>query len=190
MAKLEDFYEEFLDDLEIDIDFDTKNKKLIAQTKESNFRDSHDLPTLTQLLNQKSEEFIHAILTDTNPVIEVTIEDVTEFSDRPESIVEIKFQTSISLTNVDLTRMFFDTAEIVLTPDQLQVFEKFLTDNKFTLHPNSSDLSKLYALKIINIEQLNSMLQKFEKNASPHKNVNSFEDLGEKAVVSFKKFQK
>lgn len=190
MAKQEEFYEEFLDDLEIDIDFDSKNKKLIAKTSESHYREEFELPTLTQLLNHKSDEFIHAILIDTNPRIEVSIENMTEYSDREEYSVEIKMETSISLTNVDLTRLFFNAGELTLTLDGINEIKTLLKENKFILHPNSTDSSALYILKIINIDQLNNILRKFEQNASPHKSVNTFDDLGEKAVVSFKKFQK
>lgn len=183
------FYEEFLDDIQLDIDFSSQTKKLQVKTEESTYRESVDLPTLTQLINQKSEEFIDAILVDMNTFVEVEINDVTEYSDSTSYEVEAKFRTKIGMAYADLADIYFGNSMLELDSDTVKDFQKFVQDNKFTEKKAYAESpNATYTLKIENTNQLNTFLNKFETLSGPHRNVTSIKDLDESLITKFNRY--
>ena len=78
MAKKDELLADILDSLSLDIDFNINTKRFEIKSNESDYTDQILYPTLTQLINQKSEEFMDAIFIDLNCEISFEIERVSE----------------------------------------------------------------------------------------------------------------
>jgi len=162
MLDLNTFYEDFLDELNLDIDFDTKARQLVVKTSENTYGDSVELPTLTQLVNVKADEFFRAILVDLNARIEIEIVDESDFNDGNTDLdytVEIQLRTNSNLVYMNLIRELLDESELVVSKHEAYMIINFCEKIGYNKLQNESSYDRTdLVLKLESTDDLDQAL--------------------------------
>ncbi len=198
MLDLNKFYEDFLDDLNLDIDFDVKTRQLIVKTAENSYIDVVELPTLTQLVNVKADEFFRAILVDLNTRIEVEIVNESEFNNGETDLdytVEIHLRTKSNLVYMDLIREILDESELLVSKHEVYNIINFCEKNHYVKEKDSVSYERYdFVLKIESTDEMDNALKMLSNFLEPFKTVTgeniSNDALPEKVIKQFKNFIK
>jgi len=172
MLDINKFYEKFLDELQLDVDFNPENNQFVAKTLDSTYSESVELPTLTQLLNSKSDEFMHAILLDVDAKFVIVIdnyeilhtEDETEV---PSYELSVMLDTKVDLVDVNIIDELFNTTELEIGSRERDIVRQFCKQYKFNRINKQNKFGDItlnspnetYEFKVNSIEILNEILK-------------------------------
>jgi hypothetical protein len=172
MLDINKFYEKFLEELQLDVDFNPENNQFVAKTLDTTYSESVELPTLTQLLNSKSDEFMHVILLDVDAKFVIVIDNyeilhTNDENEVPSYELSVMLDTKVDLVDVNIIDEIFDTTELEIGSRERDIVRQFCKQYKFNRTNKQNKLGDItlnspnetYEFKVNSIEMLNETLK-------------------------------